>query len=119
MNTGDLVCYSEELTFKNRGPNKKGRCWGFGTILVTMRLLTLLPTLGLVGQGLATSHAFPDVPQRSSEIPSDKAVKEYFAKLAPTTKSTLLHDTTGPEAGADVRAPSDPPPPYSPRHILH
>jgi hypothetical protein len=34
---------------------------------------------------------------------SDAAVKEYFAKLEPATKKTLLHDTTGPEAGADVR----------------
>jgi hypothetical protein len=87
-----------------------------------MRLLTLLPTLGLVGQALATSHAcyaFPDVPERSGEIPSDKAVKEYFAKLAPTTKSTLLHDTTGPEAGADVRSPSNPPHLFPLRRILH
>ena len=72
-----------------------------------MRLLTVLPTLGLVGQALATSHAcslagYPDVPKRSGQISSDKAVKEYFAKLAPATKKTLLHDTTGPEAGADV-----------------
>jgi hypothetical protein len=71
-----------------------------------MRLLTILPTLGLVGQALATSHecsSYADVPERSGQIPSDKAVKEYFAKLAPPTKKTLLHDTTGPEAGADVR----------------
>ncbi|KAI0287439.1 Six-hairpin glycosidase-like protein [Russula brevipes] len=33
---------------------------------------------------------------------SDAAVKAYFSKLEPATKKTLLHDTTGPEAGADV-----------------
>jgi hypothetical protein len=74
-----------------------------------MRLLTILPTLGLVGQALATSHqcsSYADVPERSGQISSDKAVKEYFAKLAPPTKKTLLHDTTGPEAGADVRSTS-------------
>ena len=34
---------------------------------------------------------------------TDEAVKTYFSKLEPPTKKTLLHDTTGPEAGADVR----------------
>ncbi|KAF8473009.1 Six-hairpin glycosidase-like protein [Russula ochroleuca] len=33
---------------------------------------------------------------------TDAAVKAYFSKLEPATKKTLLHDTTGPEAGADV-----------------
>jgi hypothetical protein len=67
-----------------------------------MRLATLLPTLGLASQALASSHSCyaqrPDV----REVPSDKSVKEYFSKLAPATKKTLLHDTTGPEAGALV-----------------
>jgi len=67
-----------------------------------MRLSTLLPVLGLVGQALATSHScVAKLPGK--EIPSDKDVKAYFDKLAPATKKTLLHDTTGPEAGADVR----------------
>ncbi|KAH9957842.1 Six-hairpin glycosidase-like protein [Lactifluus volemus] len=62
-----------------------------------MRLAALLPALGLVGQALASSHACQ---LSDGEIPSDKQVKEYFSKLAPITKKTLLHDTTGPEAGA-------------------
>ncbi|KAF8494643.1 Six-hairpin glycosidase-like protein [Russula emetica] len=33
---------------------------------------------------------------------SNAAVEAYFSKLEPATKKTLLHDTTGPEAGADV-----------------
>jgi hypothetical protein len=67
-----------------------------------MRLSTFLPVLGLAGQALAASHScVAKLP--GSGIPSDKAVKAYFDKLAPATKKTLLHDTTGPEAGADVR----------------
>lgn len=68
-----------------------------------MRLLTVLPALGLVGQALAVSHSCYAQSPREGGVPSDKGVKEYFTKLAPATKSTLLHDTTGPEAGADVR----------------
>ncbi len=71
-------------------------------VVVTMRLLTFLPALGLVGQALAISHPCYSQQPRVGEIPSDKVVKEYFAKLAPATKLTLLHDTTGPEAGAHV-----------------
>jgi hypothetical protein len=68
-----------------------------------MRLSTFLPVLGLAGQAaLAVSHSCGGkLP--GSKIPSDKDVKAYFDKLAPPTKKTLLHDTTGPEAGADVR----------------
>jgi len=72
-----------------------------------MLLSTILPTLGLVGQVLAVSHAcFAAQPPTSyrSEVSSDKDVRAYFDKLAPATKKTLLHDTTGPEAGADVRS---------------
>ena len=66
-----------------------------------MRLLTFLPALGLAGQALAASHSCAaKLPGRG--IPSDKDVKAYFDKLAPATKHTLLHETTGPEAGADV-----------------
>jgi hypothetical protein len=72
-----------------------------------MRLAALLPALGLAGQALASSHACQ---LSDGEIPSDKQVKEYFSKLAPITKKTLLHDTTGPEAGALV---SFPPPAFS------
>ncbi|KAI0301059.1 Six-hairpin glycosidase-like protein [Multifurca ochricompacta] len=66
-----------------------------------MRLSTLLPILGLAtGQVLASSceAQWPN----GRGIPSDTAVKAYFDKLAPATKKTLLHDTTGPEAGADI-----------------
>lgn len=41
-------------------------------------------------------------PDEMTLAESDAAVKEYFSKLEPATKRTLLHDTTGPEAGADV-----------------
>ena len=68
-----------------------------------MRLLTFLPTLGLVGQVFAVSHSCYAQSPRDGEVPSDKDVREYFTKLSPATKSTLLHGTTGPEAGADVR----------------
>ena len=68
-----------------------------------MRLLTFLPTLGLVGQALTVSHSCYAQSPRGGEVPSDKDVREYFTKLVTVTKSTLLHDTTGPEAGADVR----------------
>lgn len=69
---------------------------------MTMRLSTFLPVLGLAGQALAASHSCASkLP--GSGIPSDKDVKSYFDKLTPATKKTLLHDTTGPEAGADVR----------------
>jgi hypothetical protein len=68
-----------------------------------MRVLTFLPTIGLVGQAFAVSHPCYAQSSRGGDVPSDKSVREYFTKLVPTTKSTLLHDTTGPEAGADVR----------------
>ncbi|KAI0267065.1 Six-hairpin glycosidase-like protein [Gloeopeniophorella convolvens] len=72
-----------------------------------MRLSTILPALGLAGQALASScyregQQLARLPVPGSEIPSDKDVKAYFDKLTPATKYTLLHDTTGPEAGADV-----------------
>jgi hypothetical protein len=67
-----------------------------------MRLSTFLPVLGLAGQALAASHSCA-AKLPGSGIPSDKDVKAYFDKLTPATKKTLLHDTTGPEAGADVR----------------
>ena len=69
---------------------------------MTMRLSTFLPLLGLAGQALAASHSCA-AKLPGSGIPSDKDVKAYFDKLTPATKKTLLHDTTGPEAGADVR----------------
>ena len=69
---------------------------------MTMRLSTFLPVLGLASQALATSHSCA-AKLPGSGIPSDKDVKAYFDKLTPPTKKTLLHDTTGPEAGADVR----------------
>ena len=74
-----------------------------------MHFLALLSALGLASQALASplscnSHAF-SLNKDSYEMTlaeSDAAVKEYFSKLEPATKKTLLHDTTGPEAGADV-----------------
>jgi glucoamylase len=66
-----------------------------------MRLSTFLPVLGLAGQALAASHSCA-AKLPGSGLPSDKDVKAYFDNLAPATKKTLLHDTTGPEAGADI-----------------
>ena len=70
-----------------------------------MRLSPLLPTLGLVTQALSASLRLPcekDV-DNMGLAESDVAVAEYFANLEPVTKWVLLHEITGPEAGADVR----------------
>ena len=70
-----------------------------------MRLSPLLPALGLVTQALSASLRLScekDVDDMSL-AESDEAIAEYFAKLEPATKWALLHDITGPEAGADVR----------------
>jgi hypothetical protein len=90
---------------RGRGPQYKARILrpSKKPVIVTMRLLAFLPTIGLVGQALSVSHSCYAQSPRGGEVPSDKDVRAYFTKLVPTTKSTLLHDTTGPEAGADVR----------------
>jgi hypothetical protein len=74
-----------------------------------MHFLALFSALALASQALASplscdSHElFLDKePHEMTLAESDTAVKEYFSKLEPATKRTLLHDTTGPEAGADV-----------------
>ncbi|KAI0250155.1 Six-hairpin glycosidase-like protein [Lactifluus subvellereus] len=67
-----------------------------------MRLLTLLPAIGLASQALSSPFSCNKDPNEMTLAESDAAVKEYFSKLEPATKKTLLHDTTGPEAGADV-----------------
>ena len=70
-----------------------------------MRLSPLLPALGLVTQALSASLRLScekDVDDMSL-AESDVAVEEYFSKLEFATKWALLHDITGPEAGADVR----------------
>jgi hypothetical protein len=68
-----------------------------------MRLLTLLPAIGLVGQALSSPFSCDSDPMEMMTLAElDAEVKEYFSKLEPATKRTLLHDTTGPEAGADV-----------------
>ena len=74
------------------------------TIVATMRLLALLPTLGLAAQILAVALSSDKDANEMSLAESDAAVAEFFAKLEPATKWTLLHDTTGPEAGAEVRS---------------
>lgn len=74
------------------------------TIVVTMRLSTLLPALGLVTQALAIPLSCSKDVNEMNLIETDAAVAEYFSRLEPVTKYTLLHDTTGPEAGADVRS---------------
>ncbi|KAI9437567.1 Six-hairpin glycosidase-like protein [Lactarius indigo] len=72
------------------------------TLLVIMRLSILLPALGLATQALAVPLSCSKEENDSSLARFDGAVAEYFSKLELVTKSTLLHDTTGPEAGADV-----------------
>src|SRR6266404_6865759 len=69
-----------------------------------MRLSTFLPTLGLAGQALATGslHRCNTQWPRNAGVASDAQVTDYFAKLASATKRTLLHETTGPEIGAEV-----------------
>ncbi len=78
------------------------------TIAVTMRFSTLLPTLGLVTYAYALATPF-SCKQDVSEMnlaESEAAVAEYFVKLEPATRHALLHEVTGPEAGADVRSKS-------------
>ncbi|KAN0138299.1 glycoside hydrolase family 15 protein [Lactarius tabidus] len=67
-----------------------------------MRLSTLLPVLCLVTQALSASLSCEKDVDEMSLAESDAAVAEYFANLEPATKWALLHDITGPEAGADV-----------------
>ena len=72
-----------------------------------MRLSTLLLALGLVAQALAVTLSSDKNVNEMSLAESDAAVAEFFAKLEPATKWALLHEITGPEAGADVRSVSD------------
>jgi hypothetical protein len=74
-----------------------------------MHFLALFSALGLASQVLASPLScdsggllLDKDPYEMTLAESDAAVKEYFSKLEPPTKKTLLHDTTGPEAGADV-----------------
>jgi hypothetical protein len=67
-----------------------------------MRLLTLLPAIGLVGQALSSPFSCDRDPMETTLAELDAEVRDYFGKLGPVTRKTLLHDTTGPEAGADV-----------------
>ncbi|KAI0267066.1 Six-hairpin glycosidase-like protein [Gloeopeniophorella convolvens] len=72
-----------------------------------MRLSTLLPALGLAGSALASpfnaQHDGSSLCGFDAALDdSTQAVADYFKELEPATKHTLLHDTTGPEAGADV-----------------
>ncbi|KAI9454335.1 Six-hairpin glycosidase-like protein [Lactarius psammicola] len=67
-----------------------------------MRFLTLLPVLGLATQALALPLSCDKDVNEMSLAESDAAVADYFAKLEPATKRALLHEITGPEAGADV-----------------
>ena len=79
-----------------------------------MRLSTLLPTLGLVTHALAVPLSCCKDVNQMTLAESDAAVAEYFSKLEPVTKSTLIHNNTGPSAGADVRSRS----PVGSRHVL-
>jgi len=71
-----------------------------------MRLSVLLPALGLAAHALAIPLSCDKDVNEMSLPESDAAVAEYFAKLEPATKKALLHEITGPEAGADVRSRS-------------
>lgn len=68
-----------------------------------MRFSTLLPALCLVTQALTISHSCEKDMDDMTLAESDAAVADYFSKLEPATQWTLLHEITGPEAGADVR----------------
>ena len=68
-----------------------------------MRFLTLFSAVGLASQAFASPFSFDKDLSEMTLAETDAAVEEYFSKLEPATKKTLLHDTTGPEAGADVR----------------
>ena len=74
-----------------------------------MRLSTLLPALGLAVQSLAVSLSSDKDANEMSLAESDAVVAEFFAKLEPATQWSLLHEITGPEAGADVRSVPDRP----------
>ncbi|KAI9453791.1 Six-hairpin glycosidase-like protein [Lactarius psammicola] len=67
-----------------------------------MRLSTLLPALCLATHALAIPLSCDKDVNEMDLAESDAAVAEYFAKLEPATKRALLHEITGPEAGADV-----------------
>jgi len=69
---------------------------------VTMHFLALVSALGLAGLALASPLSCDNDPPVMTLAESDAAVRKYFSKLEPATKWTALHDTTGPEAGADV-----------------
>ena len=69
-----------------------------------MRLLALLPTLGRAAQILAVDLSSDKDANEMSLAESDAAVAEFFTKLESATKWTLFHDTTSPEAGAEVRS---------------
>jgi len=66
-------------------------------------LLTLTTVVGLASQAFSSPLSCNKDISEMTLAESDAAVKAYFSKLEPATKNTLLHDTTGPEAGADVR----------------
>ncbi len=68
-----------------------------------MRLLTLFSVVGLASQAFSSPLSCDKDISEMTLAESDEAVKAYFSKLEPATKKTLLHDTTGPGAGADVR----------------
>ena len=68
-----------------------------------MRLLNLFPLVGLASRAFSSPFSCDKDISEMTLTESDAAVKAYFSKLEPATKETLLHDTTGPEAGADVR----------------
>jgi hypothetical protein len=72
-------------------------------ILATMRFMTLFSIVGLASLAFSSPFSCNKDISEMTLAESDTAVKAYFSKLEPATKKTLLHDTTGPEAGADVR----------------
>ena len=67
-----------------------------------MHFLALVSALSLASHAFAGPLSCNNDPPEMTLAESDAAVKEYFSKLEAATKWTALHDTTGPEAGADV-----------------
>ena len=67
-----------------------------------MYFLALVSAVCLASQAFAGPLSCDNDAFEMSLAESDAAVKDYFSKLEPATKWTALHETTGPEAGADV-----------------
>ena len=74
-----------------------------------MHLSTLLSTLGLAAQTLAVALISDKDVNKMTLAESDAVVTDFLSKLERGTQQALLHEITGPEAGADVSSVPDRP----------